>query len=185
MSTTDTLNSGTHDAPFQSYEPYQYQPVTSAYPSVPISIAPSIAPSIPVAHPVHRLVGTFSDGIFDCCSQMETCCLGCWFSPMLYARNAVKAIAADYNASFATYFVPWLLVFLFTLLSPLISGWTGFLVIPFLSLVTMGTILRGKIRAKFSIEGSKLKDCCAHFWCMCCSLTQESRHLDRDGGILI
>ncbi len=41
----------------------------------------------------------------------------------------------------------------------------------------LAMVLRGEIRSKFKIRGTGCNDCCAHFWCPCCAISQEGREL--------
>lgn len=44
---------------------------------------------------------------------------------------------------------------------------------------------REKIREKYQIDGSFLGDFCIYFWCSCCAIAQEARHVDYDYGLLV
>lgn len=46
--------------------------------------------------------------------------------------------------------------------------------------IALGTAYRGKIRARFGIDGSTCGDCLLHTFCNCCAVAQEARHVDRD-----
>lgn len=36
---------------------------------------------------------------------------------------------------------------------------------------------RTEIRDKFGIKGSRISDCCASYWCPCCSLVQQDNEV--------
>ncbi len=40
---------------------------------------------------------------------------------------------------------------------------------------------RSALRKAYGIQGSEVGDCCAHFWCMCCALSQEAREIKTRG----
>jgi len=47
-----------------------------------------------------------------------------------------------------------------------------------------GMIYRMKIRAKYQIPGNGCEDCLCHWFCTCCAIAQEGRHVDRDLGLM-
>jgi len=60
------------------------------------------------------------------------------------------------------------------------TGFTWFLAIVALLLaiyfIYIGTATRMRMRNAFQIAGSCFGDCCACFWCPCCTVTQMARH---------
>jgi len=42
--------------------------------------------------------------------------------------------------------------------------------------IYIGTVTRMRMRKAFQIAGSCFGDCCAFFWCSCCTVTQMARH---------
>lgn len=42
--------------------------------------------------------------------------------------------------------------------------------------VYIGTMTRIRMRRAFQIRGNCLGDCCAYYWCPCCTITQMARH---------
>jgi len=48
----------------------------------------------------------------------------------------------------------------------------------------VGMVYRMKIREKFMIPGNGCEDCLCHWFCTCCAIAQEARHVDRDTGLM-
>lgn len=53
------------------------------------------------------------------------------------------------------------------------------------TMAAIAAYYRGKIREKYLIEGSFWSDCLIHFWCACCAIAQEARHVDTDYGLIV
>lgn len=53
------------------------------------------------------------------------------------------------------------------------------------TMAAIAAYYRGKIREKYLIEGSFWSDFLIHFWCGCCAIAQEARHVDTDYGLIV
>jgi len=178
---------------YQPYPPQQYPPqqYPQQYPQGTTGDQ-MVVNAIPVAQvgasaaPINRArLGMWSDNICDCFSDVTSCLLGSCIAPYLYGRNVERSTLGEFRSACILYLVPWLLAIIFYILAGYYTPWPIFIaIVAHGCLVMLGTTFRTRLREKYAIPGSNFEDCCCHFWCTCCALTQESRHIDRDLGYL-
>ncbi len=98
-------------------------------------------------------------GCFDDCGS---CCMACWCPCVQFGLNMEDAGLGD--------------CFLCGIACLAIHMFTG-----------CGCILtflkRSDLRRAYGIEGNEFEDCCAHFWCLCCALSQEAREIRTRGRV--
>jgi len=135
-----------------------------------------------------RLVGGWSDGICDCFSDCESCCCS-WCCPCIrWSQTLSRATLWTFGAAFSFYAICYILNIAFNPnLLPQILNTPWLMAISFagaLALRIAGMIYRTRIRQKYLIPGGACEDCLCHFFCTCCAIAQEARHVDRDVGML-
>lgn len=101
----------------------------------------------------------WANGIFDCGNDCGICCVACWCPCITYGQNVQKF---DRNQGWE---VPCLMYFGLNWIAA-----AGFV---------LSCLKRGEIRNRFGIPGDACQDCCCHFWCTACVLTQEQLELER------
>ncbi|KAG6655088.1 hypothetical protein I3843_05G170600 [Carya illinoinensis] len=114
-----------------------------------------------VAVPAHQLTN-WSTGLFDCCSDMHSCCLTYWCPCVAFGR--ISEILDKGSSSCAGNG----LVFF------LLQSLTGFGCL-------YSCIYRDELRKLFMLEGSTSEDCFVHCFCEPCALCQEYRELQNRG----
>jgi len=145
-------------------------------------------------------IGRWREGFWDCfqhgCTE-PTCCLAFWCTGIalgqVMTRLKLNAFArpnrccakafAIVSALWIMYYVIGLLAYTFIRTTTTESGLkmttlSIFIVAALLSIyfICIGTATRMRMRKVFKIAGSCLCDCCAFFWCSCCTVTQMARH---------
>ncbi|KAI1616702.1 PLAC8 family-domain-containing protein [Exophiala viscosa] len=118
------------------------QPQASAYPQG------HIAPGAP---------GRWTFGLFDCCSPVDTCCLGCWCPCILYGKTYAREHGDPDASGVNTSCMAWYAA----------SCFGAACILQFMN--------RGQIREKYGIEGGSFGDFCASWCCGCCTLIQEDK----------
>uniref|UniRef100_A0A7N0ULZ3 Uncharacterized protein n=1 Tax=Kalanchoe fedtschenkoi TaxID=63787 RepID=A0A7N0ULZ3_KALFE len=104
----------------------------------------------------------WSSGLFDCFSDIGTCCLTCWCPCVTFGRIAEMADrgASPCGVSGALY--------------TLICCLTG-------CSCMYSCFYRAKLRGQLFLDESPCADCCVHFCCEGCALCQEYRELKSRG----
>ncbi|KAL2844516.1 PLAC8 family protein [Aspergillus pseudoustus] len=104
----------------------------------------------------------WNHSLCDCCSPgtlcLLTCCLPCLTFGKTQARSQDPTLQ-NYSSINSE-----CLIF-------------GFLSLGYFQWIIQ-TIRRGEMREKHGIEGSCCGDCCATFWCGCCTLVQEEKEME-------
>jgi len=136
-----------------------------------------------------RLVGSWSDGICDCFSDWESCCLACWCPCIRWGLTLQRAGLWTFALATAIYFILRVGINLFYWPDVMYAmGPPGIPIslatVMFIALVCISMYYRQKIREKHSIHGSVVEDCLCHTFCSCCAVAQEARHIDRDLGLI-
>ncbi|XP_015895405.3 protein PLANT CADMIUM RESISTANCE 2 [Ziziphus jujuba] len=106
--------------------------------------------------------GPWSTGLFDCFSDVKTCCITCWCPCVTFGRIAeiVDKGSSSCGANGALY--------------TLIACVTGF---P----CCYSCFYRTKMRQQYSLAESPCGDCLVHCFCESCALCQEHRELQNRG----
>ncbi|KAH6582305.1 hypothetical protein BASA60_002068 [Batrachochytrium salamandrivorans] len=103
----------------------------------------------------------FTHGLFDCCSDMGTCCVSCFCPCITYGQNQQRSEGKD-GCCFDA--------FLYCL-----AGSVGLY-------ACCGCYGRSRVRVSTNIVNeSSVSDCLTHLCCASCALTQEKRELDAVG----
>jgi len=130
-----------------------------------------------------HLRGRWFDELFDCFRSCLPCVLATFCPCFLFASNVSRANLLSCVWALGLYFAPVLLIILFGVVFYL-TGVYAVVAIPYLVVyIYIASLLgyyRSKLRAKYEIEGICLGDCIIHFFCQCCALSQETRHIDMD-----
>eukprot|EP01089_Gocevia_fonbrunei_P020566 TRINITY_DN76_c0_g1_i2.p1 TRINITY_DN76_c0_g1~~TRINITY_DN76_c0_g1_i2.p1 ORF type:complete len:104 (-),score=9.38 TRINITY_DN76_c0_g1_i2:205-516(-) len=100
-------------------------------------------------------MGDWQEGLFGCFSDIESCLCSC-FCPCVQIGKNIEAVDGDGC-------VLWAILYMFL---PCI----------------IGTVERGKVRQKYSIEGSVISDLFCSWCCGCCAMAQEAREIKARGG---
>lgn len=187
-------------APAQPYaapaQPYAQQPPYAAQPYVaapgqmdmnapgadPTKGAVAMAPPMAGA-PAPVGEAKFSTGLFDCCEGphgVEGCliswCVPCW------AHGIVGDVVADgvgrvppCSLTLGLYGIIWL----GSCLAGVCRGVNvAFQVPAAIGFIVLAALGRKKMREKYGIPGNCCPgDCCTVYWCHCCALAQEMRHI--------
>jgi len=98
----------------------------------------------------------FQQGLFSCCSDLPVCCLG-YFLPCYTVGKVAESAGDD------------------CLLC-------GILVLTPASICSR-TVIRGKVREKYGIEGGTVGDFCTHLCCGCCAVIQEASEVMKRGDV--
>lgn len=99
----------------------------------------------------------FEDGFFSCLSGhkvLKRNCFVCWCAPARFAADASATGFMEF----------WLALIMTSIFLPIL--WV------------FGYIGRLHIREEYGMEAKPATDCCAWFWCYCCSLVQEAKFVD-------
>ncbi|XP_050270233.1 cell number regulator 2-like [Quercus robur] len=104
----------------------------------------------------------WSTGLFNCCDDVNSCCLTCWCPCITFGRIAeiVDRGSTSCGVSGALY----TLILFVTGCSCLYS-----------------CFYRSKLRGQYFLEESPCTDCCIHCCCEECALCQEYRELKKHG----
>jgi Cys-rich protein (TIGR01571 family) len=128
-------------------------------------------------------VGAWSDGVFDC--GMEAC-LACLLAPVRFAFTISRAGLGSCVGSGILYGIFWLAAIVGALLGFLGGTAIGFLiVVGWIGTSTIGYVYRVRLRTKYQIAGDVCTDLLYHWFCQCCALAQEGRHVDRSTGLVV
>jgi len=92
----------------------------------------------------------WTNGTFDCCSNMGNCCCGTFCWPCQVYSNAEKLEESGILCCLLGCVLPCIPVFM----------------------------LRSKTREKFDIEGNTMEDAGCSFCCTCCASVQTANELD-------
>lgn len=126
--------------------------------------------------------GAWRDDFFGCCRYVfkcvfwsSWCCTPITFGQLLH-RNGYDWMAnpvpeGTQSNAFMIYLIIWIVTLFLAL-------WTGIFALVFhVMIVVIIMKLRPILRQKYQIEGgSALCDCCAAFWCQCCTVMQMNTH---------
>lgn len=110
--------------------------------------------------PPRSTTGNFEYGLCGCFSACGTCCLACCCPCVVYGKNQQRAAKKEGCFSDCLIFC--------------LASSCGLH-------CCVGANGRGIIRGMRGINGGFLGDCCAHFCCGPCALTQERRELESVG----
>jgi len=145
-------------------------------------------------HPDHRgdlFTDRWSDSLFACHHDCANALLACFCTPVRFGLTLYRA--GFRSAPFATcLFAFFWVMFIVGAIGFGAFWWSTaraapevFVAIGCLMMALIGTIYRVKLAQKYSIPHNVAYDCCVHFFCECCSLAQEGRHVDRAVGLLV
>lgn len=112
---------------------------------------------------LHMEFEDFPSKLFDCFKGtkiLKRNMFICWCTPVRFAANASATGFMGY----------WLAIVILSFFLPLL--WV------------FGFISRINLRARFRMRKRPISDCCAWFWCFCCSLVQESKLIDHGFRLL-
>ncbi|KAJ7954296.1 Plant cadmium resistance 2 [Quillaja saponaria] len=104
----------------------------------------------------------WSTGLLDCCSDIETCCLGIWCPCVMFGRNA-EIIDRGTSSCCAQGTIVYLLD-MFTYLGCCYT-----------------CTYRKKLRKQYGLDEDPCGDCLVHCFCGKCALCQEYRELRNHG----
>jgi len=135
-----------------------------------------------------RLVGGWSDGICDCFNDCESCCCAFCCPCIRWSQTLSRAALWTFGGAMAFYAICYILNVAFNpnLLPQILdSPWlVAISIVAGVALRVAGMVYRNRIRQKYLIPGGSCEDCLCHFFCTCCAIAQEARHVDRDVGML-
>lgn len=109
----------------------------------------------PLKHP--QMKSEWSTGLFSCTDNCCLCCFSCWCSPCQYGIN----VEAFNNQNCIAYSFLYYCAENFGVSS------------------CLGGMSRMELRKRSGIDGNGLSDCCIHFFCVPCALTQEKLHIEQ------
>ena len=172
------------------------QPPLYAQPG-PLAVYP---PQLSVAgSPGHLAHGRWSDGLFDCFDSGTICLLACFLPFLRWSTTVSRLRYLSMPAALLLSTPPFVLyTAMYVFLNVRYPGTYGtdavgsygalyyimfaLMMAGHIAFVAIGTYYRGKLRREYAIDGGVLGDCCWHYWCSCCAIAQEARHVDRDFG---
>ncbi|XP_018588804.1 plac8 onzin related protein 1 isoform X2 [Scleropages formosus] len=96
--------------------------------------------------------GTWTTSLFDCCSDMSTCCCGMWFFPCMQCQTVSQ--------------FGW--CFLLPVLDPCTCQ-------------AISCFFRQSMRDRYNIQGSCCDDCCVLCFCYSCAWCQMAREVKNRG----
>jgi len=186
----------------------QGQPMMSGMPmqGQPMQVTIVATPVVGMMPMNQQQMGRWSDGICDCFSDFGNACLACFVAPIRFAYTADRAQITKFSVALALFGFFWLLTIVFSLVSrftavpsnsncpnddpncgdysvanPIYSWIIG---VGSVDMLVIGMHYRRRLRYKYNIPGNGCEDCLLHFFCKCCALSQEARHVDRQVGFL-
>lgn len=152
--------------------------------------APATLPAMGLAAAVTP-VTVWSDSLFDCASDLSSCCISCLLPPVRWAQTAERAGLMRFSTALATVGVPAAVaVGLYVAAVAVgVGGLQDTLVVLALCAALVAFAFgwrgRGHLRRRYGIEPDECADCAVWFFCSCCAVAHEARHVDRDVGILV
>ncbi|CAI9096733.1 OLC1v1032943C1 [Oldenlandia corymbosa var. corymbosa] len=108
------------------------------------------------------LVGNWSTGLCDCCSDCSTCCLTCWCPCVTFGQVAEIIDRGSTSCVISG------------LLYGLLCHFTG-------CACVYASFYRTKMRQQYNLPETPCADFLVHCCCECCALSQEYRHLKSQG----
>ncbi|KAL8172080.1 hypothetical protein V2J09_023884 [Rumex salicifolius] len=102
--------------------------------------------------------GQWNTGLCDCCDDVPRCCLTFWCPCITFGQ--VAEIVDKGSTSCGTAGALYALILAFTGCQCIYS-----------------CMYRTKMRQQYGIPGDQVGDCCLHFCCECCAISQMSREL--------
>jgi len=118
----------------------------------------------------------WKDGLCDCMDQCApSCCMATWFPCILLGQIQQKfherSCAQTVVFFTAAYIMYYLLAAFDRPAASMVSCMTSLLMFACVCKT------RGAVRRQLNIEGNEVNDCCASFFCTCCSLAQMARQV--------
>ncbi|XP_052158703.1 cell number regulator 11-like [Oryza glaberrima] len=109
----------------------------------------------------NSMSGEWSVKLFDCFGDSGTCCLTCWCPCITFGR--IAEIVDRGSTSCCMHGT------LYVLLATIGCQWL------------YACTKRSSMRAQYNLQQSPCLDCCVHFFCDSCALSQEYKELEKRG----
>jgi len=158
-------------------QPYGAQPMGQAYSAQPMG-QPYVAPQ----QQQRVFTGAWSDGLCDCGPEA---CMAFILAPVRFAFTISRAGLGSLWGSGLLYAFFWVGAIACAVLGFLGLGTGIGILVGWIGTSTIGYIFRVRLRGKYQIRGDYCTDLLYHYFCQCCALAQEGRHVDRSIGLVV
>ncbi|KAI9786558.1 MAG: hypothetical protein M1816_007882 [Peltula sp. TS41687] len=147
-------------AEHNSQQAYTQQPYTQPpYMPQPHAQQPQPTHQFQMGGENHGPPQQWQNGFWNCCTPMNTCCLGYWCPCILFGKTQQRLVDPQLQ-QYETFNANCLI----------------FLGLEYFGLWWVFQMMkRDEFRQRFNLEGSAVGDCCGAYCCPCCGLVQEEK----------